>query len=537
MPKRFLALILCCLFIFTFSACSDNDISGKTFRLDIESDPSNLDPQMTIDSNSLLVLENSMEGLFKVSSDGSLENALCESYNISDDGLKYTFKIKSDIFWSDYKGNKVKNITAHDFVFALKRLLNPQTNSPYAHSFSIIKYADEVLSGTTPIQKLGVYPVNEYTFCIELEAESPSFLQLLATYAAYPCNEELFDSTLGKYGLENDTLLYSGPFILSTWAHSESLVLKRNPNYYDAASVLPSRLTINVVADTATYFDRFSNNNSDIVPVATNQIGSINISKTNNFPYDDTVWILAFNNSDKNFSDKTLRAAFSLALNKDLYKSHLPEWLSLTERFIPPVLTVGGKKLVDYDNNTQTKHEYSAEQARILYENYLETNELSKLPNANILCPKDDTQTFIAQYIQKSWQDTFGIFNNLEPLENDELMSLIKSGNFTFAIFPIKASSNNPISIFSNFKTNSSTNYIGYKSDLFDSIYNSADSVASEDELPNLLNELEFLLLDDSAFIPLYYQTNYYLVADNISGIRFTPFGGHFNFKYAGKAD
>lgn len=533
MLKRIFSSLLALALIISLCACGENDISDKLFRMDIGAEPKNLDPQKTTDVNSLLILENTMERLFTVDEDGNLQNALCESYTISEDKLKYTFNLKKDVYWSTNKNEKSHKLTSYDFVFAFKRLLSPTTNSPHAEDFILIKNAADIIDKKAPIQKLGIYPIDEYTFCIELERESSSFLELLATSPATPCNESFFNMAAGKYGLEPDALLYIGPFVISSWSHDESVVIRKNTNYHDVASTLPARVTFSVVEDDSTYLDRFISKVSDVTALPNQKLGSVNINDYNSFFYEDTTWILAMNNQNQHFSDKSLRAAFSLALDKSLFSEHLPSWLSPADSFVPPALAthIGS----DY-SSTDISHTYSTEQARILYDLYLEANAITKIPTATILCLDDDVQPFLAQYIQKCWQDAFGIFLNLEPVDYNTLISRVNSGNFTFAVFPISAASDDETEMFSRFVSSSNQNGIGYASELYDSIYGSLKD-ALPDEVPQIIDELEFLLLDDAAFIPLYFQKNYYLVNKDTTGLRFSSFGNIINFKYAGKTD
>ncbi len=532
MLRRIFIILLSLALTISLCACGETDISDKLFRIDIEAEPKNLDPQMTTDTASLMILENTMDRLFTLDENGSLQNALCESYSVSSDGLRYTFNIKQDVYWATSKNEKSHKLTSYDFVFAFKRLLSPSTKSPFAEDFTLIKNASDIISGKSAIQKLGVYPIDEYTFCIELERESTSFLELLATTPATPCNEGFFNSTAGKYGLEADMLLYSGAFIISSWKHDESVTARKNLNYYDVASTLPARVTFNITTDETTYLDRFIAGSSDVTALPSSHLADINISDYNSFYYEDTTWILAMNNQNSHLADKSLRGALSLALNKSLFSAHLPAWLSIANSFVPPALATQVGK--GYDNDAT--HTYSVEQARILYETHLETSGVTKLPTSTILCLDDEIQPFLAQYIQKSWQDAFGIFLNLEPVDYDTLLSRVNSGNFTFAVFPISASSDNEMDMFSRFVSTSSSNGIGYNSDIYDSIYNSSQN-ATDDQIPQIIDELEFLLLDDSAFIPLYFQKNYYLTNKDVSGLRFSSFGNIINFKYAGKAD
>ena len=125
-----------------FAGCSHSGTDGQIFRYDITSEPTNLDPQLANDHESMLVIQNSFEGLLTVDEDNQIAQGVAERYEVSDDDLIYTFYLRQDAKWSD--GTPV---TAEDFVFAFQRLVDPATLSPHASSFFCIKNAQSIYQG------------------------------------------------------------------------------------------------------------------------------------------------------------------------------------------------------------------------------------------------------------------------------------------------------------------------------------------------------------------------------------------------------
>ncbi|MFQ9846563.1 MAG: ABC transporter substrate-binding protein [[Clostridium] leptum] len=128
--------------------------------------------------------------------------AAAESYAVSADGLTYTFLLRKDMLWSDGK----TPVTAYDFQFAFQRLFDPQTQSPAAVNFTCIRGSSAALSGEGSVQDIGVTAQDDDTLVFSLEHLNPSFLSLLTTPAALPCNEDFFRAARGKYSVRRFTL-------------------------------------------------------------------------------------------------------------------------------------------------------------------------------------------------------------------------------------------------------------------------------------------------------------------------------------------
>lgn len=206
-----------------------------------------LDPALATDEVSFIVLNNVMEGLYRLGKDNKPVPGVAESYEVSQDGKVYTFKLRKDAKWSN--GDPV---TAHDFVFAWRRVLDPKTASEYAYIMYDIKNAEEINQGKLPVDQLGVKALDDYTLQVELKNPVPYFVSLTVFSSFMPQNEKFVKSQGEKYGLEANTTLYNGPFVLSEWKHEQGWTYKKNPNYWDKDNVKLETINVKVVKDTAT---------------------------------------------------------------------------------------------------------------------------------------------------------------------------------------------------------------------------------------------------------------------------------------------
>ena len=256
MGKRIVSVLLICILLtVSLSGCFGKTKAGKTFSMPITDEPTSLDPQIADSNAERLVISNCYEGLVTVGADGTIHNGVAESYSVSDNGLVYTFKLRQDAHWALYSGHKTllgenyketfdKTVYAQDFVFALQRAVAPQTGSPDAYLFSAISGAQAIFTGAAPVSSLGVQALDNFTVQITLAYADDNLLYALTSPGAMPCDEEFFNLTNGRYGLEAGYTLGNGPFHVSSWQEKTLIKMVHNEDYNGETDVKPSSLTL-----------------------------------------------------------------------------------------------------------------------------------------------------------------------------------------------------------------------------------------------------------------------------------------------------
>ena len=211
--------ILCAV----FTACQSSDIrpEDQIINFIIESDPLTLDPQIADDRSSAILIANIFEGLVKSSDDGTISPGIAESWDISNDGLEYTFHLVENSCWSNGE-----QLTADDFIFGITRSLSPETRADNVSDLFPIKNAVPLYKGEDV--ELGVYAPDDHTLKIELEYPTDGILYALSENIAMPCSEEFFYSTKGKYGKDADLIITNGPFAIREaygWEHDKYIYI------------------------------------------------------------------------------------------------------------------------------------------------------------------------------------------------------------------------------------------------------------------------------------------------------------------------
>ena len=221
---------------------------GGTLNIMLETEVQSLDPQVATDGTSFEVIADYTDGLMQMDADGQAVPAIAESYDLSDDGLTYTFHLRTHAKWSN--GTPV---TAADFVFGWQRAVDPDVASEYAYMLSDIgqiKNAAEIIAGEKDKSELGVTAVDDNTLQVELNVPVSYFTSLMYFPTFYPVNEEFFTSCGDTFATSPETVLSNGAFVLDSYQPAATAFhLTKNADYYDTDRVKLSGLSYQVIQD------------------------------------------------------------------------------------------------------------------------------------------------------------------------------------------------------------------------------------------------------------------------------------------------
>ena len=211
------------------------DARTGTVTLALSQEPPQLDSTRGTDQVSFRILGHVMEGLLRYDANNRLVGGVAERWEVRD--LSATFWLRPDARWSN--GDAV---TAHDFVFSWRKVLEPANASEYAFILYGIKNAEAVNRGQLPLEELGVRAEGDRVLHVDFARPVPYFDKLTAFATYNPINEAFYESTNGRYGADATDLLYNGPFTIASWVHGASLRLEKNTAYWAA-----DRIRLNVI--------------------------------------------------------------------------------------------------------------------------------------------------------------------------------------------------------------------------------------------------------------------------------------------------
>ncbi len=508
MKKIVSVLIAVTLFALCFTACEKDEETYLACA--IEDMPRYFDPQVASSTSEKQVAVNIFDGLFKLDEKGEPQKCAVKDYTISADGLVYTFTLHNNLKY--YISNEVKSfleekettieglVTARDFVFGITRAILPESNSPSYALLSIIKNADLVHNGEAPATELGVRAIDDYTLEIILEEKSNNFLYSLTQPVSFPCDEEFFELTDGRYGLDEEYIISNGAFYLSDIKDGESVRFSRSNEYSGAFGT------------TATSVRLYLNKNE--VDIA---------KKVDNGTYD-----LGFFVSEAAFDElgrkvtKTELQNITTALVFNMKKEVLQN-VKLRTGLISSIdiTTITGEKITNLVpsgyklSGGKVEHlSYNIENAR---KNMISAFEELKLDNLtiSILCTPEYEE--MAKAIVNCWQANIGVELNgkVTVAENDEYYSKIKSGEYSVLICDLSVDSDKSADFLSSFMTGNKNNSFGYSSEEYDRM--TAD--LKKNSTSQKVTACESHLLKNAVVFPVSYKNTIFAVAKGTSGI------------------
>lgn len=523
--KKFFAVFLFSVPLFLIG-CSSNfekkAIEQKPYKFAVSTNIQSLDSKYAIDPTSQFVLNNVMEGLYKLDAKGEVIPAGAEEFPvITNDGLKYTIPLRKGAVWND--GSPV---LAEDYVYSWQRNVI-EKDSPNIGFFMNIKNVEDILADKSDSDKLGVYAADKYTLVVNLSTPTPYFTSMLINTAFLPQKRNFIEKSGNNYGSSSDELLYNGPYVLKSLKSvgiSEKWVLEKNPKYWDNGVVSLNEVDMNVVKDIGTGVSLFESNELDDVPLA-GEYAKQNIS-SDAFVSEksDSALYLDLNHKNLQLSNIHLRKALSYSINR---KALVTNVISNGSTALSSVLT-NSLKLSNEESSGNTydlskaKKELEIAKSELKRENF----------TLDILTNDQELGMKASEYLQGQFSSLPGVKINIVPVPVNTQFDRLSKKDFDMSISGVSADYPDTFSILSNFMKDSPSNYGSYYSNRYDELL-----IASQKELDNksrikLLTSAEETINNDVAAIPLLQLNNARLRNVNVTGIRINSVGPKYDFKY-----
>ena len=243
---------------------SDGDSSdGKVFRYAVNTLPTTLDPTKGQSIGDNEIQHAITEGLTRNTA-GDVKPGIAESWDESEDGLTYTFHLRKDAKWSDGEP-----ITAGDFEYSWKRLVNPETASPYAFIGDCLKNGQAIEQGNMDVEELGVKDVDDNTLEVTLEHPTSYFLSLIGSSGQFaPLRQDIVEKYGTDFAATSEKNVYSGPFVMTS-SEDNVWTFEKNDNYWDKDSINLDKCELNYVENTDTQLSMYEAGDLDYVQVPT----------------------------------------------------------------------------------------------------------------------------------------------------------------------------------------------------------------------------------------------------------------------------
>lgn len=555
--KKIISLLLALILLFSLSACSSTKGVDARLIFPIDRDPLFLDPQIISDTGAKNIILNTFEGLVTLGEKGEILPGMAEKWDVSSDGKTYVFYLRQDSRWRvtaaakrvlgddeiqlypTYnekgklnpieEGKDVFNITvtAHDFVFGLRRALRPETKCPTAYKLYAITNARAINEGLMPESDLGVSALDDHTLKITLENNDPDFLYTLLEPSCMPCNEIFFEKTGGRYGLATRYLIYNGPFYINNWADDSSVSIRKNADYYyDAKNVMPYSVYFSINDEQDTRLRKLKNETYDITPFNEMQAASIEGSRSYRFDsFDSAMYSLIFNCKDTYLSNIDVRRAIASGFNFNLIQADFNK--DTAQHVFPSAMTIGTEP---FGQLTKKFTAYTATDAKATLRKGL--NAIDKNKAEIVLLCKTADEIFARKLIQ-NWQASLGVILNVSVEITDEntLRTRIKKGEYQLALGEISYGGNSPQDAALRFTSDSRDNISGYSSTGYDEVVKAIAQADGGVAKAKAIEKAESYLSGAAVVLPIYEVKSYVAYSKGISGIIYNRTGDVLYFR------
>lgn len=501
---------------------SDGDSAdGKVFRYAVNTLPTTLDPTKGQSIGDNEIQHATTEGLTRNTA-GDVKPGIAESWDESEDGLTYTFHLRKDAKWSDGEP-----ITAADFEYSWKRLVNPETASPYAFIGDCLKNGQAIEQGNMDVDELGVKAIDDTTLEVTLEHPTSYFLSLIGSSGQYaPLRQDVVEEYGTDFAATSEKNVYSGPFVMTS-SEDNVWTFEKNDNYWDKDSIKLDKCELNYVENTDTQLSMYEAGDLDYVQVPTAYVPD----------YKDKAEVFANGNVDFCYineksdnpalSNKNFRLALNYALNRNDYNklANADTYTAFNGLVFPGLQAKGTTYGEAYDLNS---YSYPLDGDQDKATEYLNAamQELG-VSNASditveVVTTDADSSKRIVETLQEQWQNALGINVKIRQVTYADIYGKVfPEHDYEIGYGGWGSDYDDPYSYLELFKGDSSYNYSQYENPEVDQLLTASQDESDVDARMDHLNQAEQIILADGAFVPLQARNIYYMLDDDTTGINF----------------
>ena len=554
MKKKVIALLLATTMAFSLAACgggnnqggdnssSQNGTEGtdnagggseeKILSVQIGPDPETIDPALNsaVDGGNMLL--HSFECLLTVGEDGQLTEGQAESWDTSEDGLTWTFHLRDGLKWSDGS-----DLTANDFVYSWKRVCDPEVAAPYAETvLGMVKGYKEATEGD--LDALQVKAEDDQTLVVTLSNPCTYFGSLAAFATLSPVQEATIEANGDGWATSAETYISNGSFYVSEWVPGSHILMSKNPNYWNADAIKLDGIKFNLIEDANASYSAYQTGEVLMIKdVPTEEIPSL---EGNDDYYVDPIigtYYLSLNLNREPFTDKNVRKALSLAIDRDYVANTLMQGTySPASNFMGPGwIDTDGKEFMENANGGQpyidiSNHEANLEEAKkLLKEAGYENGE--GLPSITYSTNDAGYHKVVAEYLQEAWAE-LGVDLKVDIVEWASFTPMRRNGDYDASRNGWVGDYSDPSNMLDLLYSTNGNNDGKFNNADYDAAMELSKTTLDPVERSTALHEAEDILMEETGCVPVAYYNDFWLQSDKITGSWHSPYG-YWHFMYA----
>ncbi len=473
-----------------------------------------LDPHLATGTTDYNVLSALFEGLVgEHPVDLSPVPGVASRWEISPDGMAYTFHLRPDARWSN--GDP---ITAHDFIASWQRVLTPRFGADYANLLYVLAGAEAFHRGAEEdFSGVGATALDDHTLRVELEYPAPYFLSLLQHWMWFPVHLASIESVGDPYARTTpwarpETMVSNGPFTLAAWPNRERIIVHKSTTYWDAKTVRLAEIHFHPFEGVDTEERAFRSGQihlTDALPISKIEAYRRNEPELLRIdPYLGT-YFFRLNTRLPNLQDQRLRAALSHAIDRTTIVNQILKGGQIPAASLTPSGTAGYTPPSGLTFDLAKAHEQLAAAGFPNGEG---------APPIELLFNTSENHRLVAEALQAMWRRNLGIEVTLQNMENKTVLESRRQGDYQMLRSVWIADYADPTSFLDVFKSSSGNNYTGWADADYDRLLFEASRTIDNDQRFALLNQAEQRLLEQAAVIPLYTFTHVFAKAPSVQG-------------------
>lgn len=506
--------------------------SDNVLNLSSGSDIPTMDSSLATDQVSFFTFNQTLEGLYVLDKDDNPKPGVAESEpEKSEDGKTWTIKLRDNAKWAN--GDPV---TAHDFVYAWQRTVDPDTAAEYAYMFENIENAADITAGKKKPEELGVKAVDDHTLEIKLIKDVPWMESLFAFGSFMPQNEKFVEKQGDKFGTTAEATLSNGPFKMKQWKTEDKWQLVPNEEYWDKDKVKLKEINYKVVKETQTALNLYETGKLDVVPLDAQNVNKYKDREDFSTELLSSSYFFRINNTkNKDLENENLRKAFAKSIDKDQYvKSLLNNGSKKSDKLmVQDFVETGGK---DYTDGVKSPLSFDKKEAKNLLEKAKKETGKDKF-DIELLTYDQDVSKKAAEFVKEQVEKNLpGVTLKIKQQPFKQKLELESKGDYDISFAGWGPDYPDPTTFLDLFTKDSPHNQTGYDNPEYDKLLEEANSdemlkEENSEKRMKLLQEAETKFLDSASIGPMYQNGTARLRQPYVKNWQPHKFGGDYSLK------
>ena len=487
-------------------------------------DPDSLDPALNSTVDGAEMLLHSFEALTRVDQEGRIVPGQAESWEVSEDGMTWTFHLRQGLKWSDGS-----DLTAADYVYSWQRMADPNTAAPYAATvLEAVKNFEPISYGEMDPAELGVSAPDANTFVVELEYPCSYFDKVVSVIASAPVCQTVVEEAGEAWALDPSTYVSNGAFTMTEWVPGSHITYAKNPHYWDADSVKLDGLKFLLTADENAAYASYETGEADLViSVPTEEIPSLRENADFHMEPNTGLYYLVFQTQKAPFDNADVRRALSLAVDRSYVAENLMQnTYSAAGSLVGPGIP-DADGVTPFQDNANGGEEYISTDPADAQANLEEARQLladagypngEGFPVVEYLIVDSGYNKVLAEYLQSAWGE-LGITVEVREAEWQSLVDSYFSGDFDVTFAGWSCDYADPSCLLNLFCTENGNNIGLYSNPEYDACMETARTTTDVEERFAAMHAAEDILMEDMPFVPVAFYNDYWMQSPDLTGV------------------